>query len=330
MKVRFELWVALGVVVLLAAIAYVSRRTPNPGLPLYKQAKGDPFWTVCSDFLNHRITAEAFCKEAQPPTLVEAMKRPGKKVPAPLPLAGIVTLQGQTDHSGTEVAVVMSYDYRMLESVIASPFCVRTDPQGCFDFSTLKLEAWQSAPVSAGGKGSGSNTRDAVASPPTAQLHIRRKGFESRVVSVNIWGLLHGALPPKGASTWHVGAIELLPEGTARGCYTAFGAQQYPTCYPFPFDIRRCEPWHVREHLEEHPGCLLADDALYCFLAANYGAARPGVTKAVVADGYKLFRERFMAGKDNTGQSLFYQPGVSLDGSWGKLIDELQGQSTGR
>lgn len=324
MKVRFELWVALGVVALLAAIAYVSRRPPNPGPPLYKQSKGDPFEILRADFLSHRISAEAFCKKAQPSTLVEAMKRPGKKVPASVPLSGIVTLQGQTDHSGTEVAVVMSYDHRMLESVIASPFYVRTDPRGCFDFSALKLEAWQSAPVSAGGKGTGSNTREAVASPPTAHLHIRHKGFESRVVSVNIWGLFHGALPPKGASTWHVGGIELLPEGVARPCYQAFGCADSRVNWPLWFDERRCEPWHVREHLEEHPGCPVADDALYFFLALNFDIPRPGVTTERVAEGFKLFRERCMAGRDNTGLSLFYQPGVSPDGSWGKLLDELE------
>ena len=292
--------------------------------------EAEHFRKLCSDFLNGEIAAQDFCAQARPPWVTQAMRQAGQRVPTTLPLSGTVTLKGRTDHSGTEVAALVVYDRRDIQSVILSPVLVVTDKRGQFDLSTLKMEAWKALPKGAASGNIFCNTCYATppVGPPVARLLIRHKGFDSRVVRVDIGHDLAARLARNGKSTLHAGGLELLPTGTVGSCYKALGVTHYPSVFPwYPFNTRACWPRKIRAHLATHPDCPVADDALHCLLFYN-ADVRPDASLPpdVVEDGFRLFRARFMDGRDNTGLSWLFQPGVSPDGSWGKLIEALEAE----
>ena len=164
---------------------------PSPGEEDRKQ-----FARHCREFLSHVVSAEAFCEQARPPWVVEAMRRPGTRVPATLPICGAVTLKGQADHCGTEIAAVVNYDPRYLDRVILSPFLIRTDNTGRFDLSLLELKAWQAAPRRSA-RLPGTCYATETAQPPTLVLYVRHKGFDSRIVTVGVDAHPLSRLPSK-------------------------------------------------------------------------------------------------------------------------------------
>lgn len=291
---------------------------------------------LCADFLTHKITAEHFVKHVQPPWKAEALRRRGSKITTTLPISGTVTLRGRDDHSGAEIAGFVVYDKReSRRTIITSPFRTVTDKKGLFDLSTLQLEAWEPRKSTSSSGGLLWNTCEATAPllQPTAQLLIRHAGFDSRFLKVYCDTVtLHWArVQSGGTDKAHLGAIELLPAGSCAECYKAFGyrSEQRPGGYSYyPFAGPSCDPSQVKAHLLKHPDCPIADDALYGWLLTKMAHYKDNLQG--IADAKELLRSKFKDGRDNTGLLISLQPGVSLDGSWEKGIEELQSRYSRR
>jgi len=297
------------------------------GPPPSSREEADLFAKLCDAFLKGSNSAEDFLKQTRLPEATWAMRNPGAKVQAVLPLSGSVTLKGRTDHSGTDVAVLLNYNSPLrVCSVILSPVLVVTDKDGRFDLSGVKIEAWKASPKGAGIGAPFCNTCYAgrTMSPPTPRFLIRHRGFDSREVA---GPHLDFDLSPNQKKR-DLGGLELLPEGTAASCYLAFGAERYPPRVGWNVFGLTNKPDVIRAHRATHPDCPVADDALYDFL--YWYSQNPSGTfalksnAAMIADGFKLFRAKFMEGRDNTGLPWGFKADPSPDGSWGKLIEALE------
>lgn len=325
-KIAAALLVA-GAVGLLIALP-PGGRGPSPA-PSPSEEDRKQFARHCREFLSHAVSAETFCEQARPPWVAEALRRPGTRVPATLPICGAVTLKGQADHSGTEIAAVVDYDPRYLDRVILSPFFVRTDDTGGFDLSLLELKAWEAAPRRSA-RLAGTCYATEVAKPPTLVLYVRHKGFDSRIVTVGVDAHPLSRLPSKDDPRVNVGCIELLAEGSAEACYMAFGARTYPPPSVYDaFSQGRCEPRAVASHLEKCPGCAVADDALFYFIfleIVNKGR-RSGPEDQRQA--LEEFRRNFWDGRDNTGLLPALMPGTSPDATWHNAVVDIEAEFYG-
>lgn len=316
----------------LAVVAYqvhCFRQQPTTQPPVITAGQKDHerYSALCERFLDGAVSLDAFRSEARPPCIVEALRQGGEKATTALPMAGVVTLQGQDDHSGTEIAAVVLYDTRALDlgPVIVSPLGVVTDEAGRFDFSSVPAEAWRVAAKSSGAGSPFWSTCYATQAvmPPTAMLYIRHQGFEPRVVRVQVGRHVTDRLAREGKTAWHIGGLELLPAGAATQCYDVLGGRRYPPQGVWEaFNAKYCSPEEVRAHLRAHPDCPVADDGLVYWLWGRHsGFVRD---RQAVADGFDLFHERFRDAADNTGLLMSLVPGQSPDSSWRVAIEKME------
>jgi hypothetical protein len=266
-------------------------------------------------YLEHGISARDFCSQLMSPEVL--LDRKGDQVDLGLDITGRVTLRGQTDHSGTEVAVTLRYHPRDPDRVIMAPFIVVTDPNGDFDLSTCAIQAWhvaslgvpQVSPITPclAGINAEMATRELI-------LYIRHEGYDSRIiVSRSFWY-------SRSREKLIVCALELLPSGPYEECYAAFGERHHVDNLTWQdFSPELCVPDVVREHLRECPECPLADDVMMRYLL--YGRAHSSEEKLKAIDE---FRELFITGSDNTGLLSEFECPVSIDASWAEALKTVE------
>ena len=265
---------------------------------------------LCQRYLEHDISAEDFCSQMMSRDVL--LDRKGKTVKMERKEKGRVTLRGEIDYSGTEIAVLYFEDPQEPSRMIMKPFIVHTDKDGYFDMSSVKPESWQVAINNSYLQIFENSCYAEHLGEPFLQLYIRHKEFESRYVGVDYlrW---FGKEP-------YVCTIELLPEGKYSNCYKTFFARRYPD----PYTIQ-----DVTAHMEKCPDCPISDDAMMHVIISSRNSSHDELLELI-----KEFREKFPNGYDNTGllgSIPSYRPvstsyNVSRDGKWTVALDSIEAE----
>ena len=326
LRTKFILTVLMMVLLILIVISlryYLWRRDIDR-----RDSAHDLYQSLCRDYLEHGISAEDFCRRLMDPHVL--LDRKGEKVIVELNAVGRVTLKGQEDYSGTEIAVLIEFDSRSHDEIMMSPFIVVTDKNGNFDLSSIKPDAWKVV----------ANPRRRIFSvwtcyatpeikPPSLFLYIRHKDFDSISIEKWLWHFPFESkykfpddYPERKSAKPSICSVELLPTGKYWECYRTFiGNKSFITFSLTGFSAQLCSPSIVLAHADKCHDCPFADDAMMYYLMSFYSKPLDEQRNAI-----EEFRRRFMNGRDNLGVLTQCHDNVPLEGSWKETIDKAEAQ----
>lgn len=229
--------------------------------------------------------------------------------PTDVACSGRILLAGQTDHADTELFAIIQFDPRDSSALLYHPVTTTTAFDGSF---TLQFK--QALPTRAKWSSNHNSNHAGIIlaspamAPPRLTLYMRHAGYDGLVLQVPF---------EQHEATQTLGTVELLPAGSAAALKAAsFGNKQHPRLGLF--DAKTCFPSNIMREYNADPTLATCDDAMYHYLTSirRSGWGRTRNTNEEFHEGFLLFRQHFMDGKDNTGQLMTWGVDDNQDASW--------------